>query len=565
MAYDPIPQKNTFPLENDDYVPTRQLPQFKTRYGFDRTIANGVHSDMTLLINGTGQTVNQSAGSLVITSGTTARSETIIRTAATWKDAITLRYATILSQRIANNNFFIELVDVIGDGLAYSIGSSTAITVTIPSNPFTSQNIGQSINLGSFAGTGTFLSGSYPIASVVGNDVTFTVSGFTVGVGTCSLFGWNYHHILYNGTTATSNLFGNQRNGYPIADISSTINTSASPGHVGALNVEDGISVYADQLSASSTSVQLTLRSQNVRNIPDSNVVLHLQIRSVNGSTTPATSTTWTIGFIDVENYVPQQVSLTSIRPQSFNSLLPVEISRMIALPTGTNTIGNIGTIVPGTGATNLAKARNSAVGATDTILAAGFNRNDTLTLFGTSGSYTIPIADRYGATIVKDQQKHKRTYSVSFTVVLAASATDIFQLIGSASTNVQVTKIIISGIQTTAGQVLVLISKRSTANSGGTSTTATLVPNESTDAAATAVGTIYTANPTLGTPVGNVRAVYVPIGSATAGYPPFEINLAERGKPIILAGVAQTIAINLNGVTVAGGTMAISIEFTEE
>jgi hypothetical protein len=221
--------------------------------------------------------------------------------------------------------------------------------------------------------------------------------------------------------------------------------------------------------------------------------------------------------------------------------------------------------VVPGTAATNLGKARNAAAGATDTGTMALVLRNDVLTTFGTTANYTTPTADKYGNLIIKDQQKHKRTYSTSFTVALAAAATDIFQLIGSASTNVQVTKIILSGIQTTAGLVLISLSKRSTANAGGTSTAPTLVPHESTDAAATAVGAVYTANPTPGSAVGNIRSIYVPLGSATANCQPVEINLAERGKPCILAGVAQAIAINLNGVTVTGGTMAITVEFTEE
>jgi len=136
-----IGNKTVLPVETDAYIGTRTLPQDKTRYGFDRVATNNVDTSvMTLLATVTGQTVNQTAGSLVITSGTTARSETIIRSLDSWKDAVTLRYATLLSQRIANNNFFIELVDVIGDGLTYSIGSATAITVTIPANPFTAAN-----------------------------------------------------------------------------------------------------------------------------------------------------------------------------------------------------------------------------------------------------------------------------------------------------------------------------------------------------------------------------------------------------------------------------------------
>jgi hypothetical protein len=50
-----------------------------------------------------------------ITSGTTARSETIIRSNENWKGGVRLRVRNTLSQRIINQHFFDELVDEIGD------------------------------------------------------------------------------------------------------------------------------------------------------------------------------------------------------------------------------------------------------------------------------------------------------------------------------------------------------------------------------------------------------------------------------------------------------------------
>ncbi len=119
--------------------------------------------------------VDQTGGNLVITTGTTARSETIIRSTEGWQGGIRLRARSTLSSRIINTNFFIELVDVIGDGLSYTISSATVIVVTFPSgHGFTAENVGQSMYLGLFSGTGTFLSGRYPIASVSGDNITFT-------------------------------------------------------------------------------------------------------------------------------------------------------------------------------------------------------------------------------------------------------------------------------------------------------------------------------------------------------------------------------------------------------
>ena len=225
----------------------------------------------------------------------------------------------------------------------------------------------------------------------------------------------------------------------------------------------------------------------------------------------------------------------------------------------------NLGTA--GVAATSLGKAEDAVAASGDTIVAIGGIRNDLLTSnVSASGDYIVPITDIYGSWVVKDQQKQKATYRAAFVVAPAASATDVFQLIGSATKTVEVTKIIISGTQTTAGLVDLYVAKRSTANTGGTSSASTNVPMISTDAAATAIGAIYTANPTaLGTLVGNIYIEAIPVSATTSATNNIvEINFGENGKPVQLSGVAQALAINLNGVTVTGGSLKVTVEFTE-
>lgn len=325
---------------NLEAVPTRSLPQRVARIGFTKNVTSNVDSEWGALVGsiGTGMGVNQTGGNLVITSGTTARSETIIRSTQSWEGGIRMRVRSTLSQRIANNNFFAELVDVIGDGLTYSIGSATAITVTIPSNPFTSDNVGQSMYIGGFSGTGTFLSGRYPIASVSGNDVTFTVSAFAVGTGTCSLFGWNYYQLLYQGTTATQAAFDTQRKGYASGATTATINTTASPGHLAVITGNDLAATFADQLVASvAGTIQQSIRSTRAENVPD-DYPLRMQIRVVNGSTAPASTTTWTIGFVSVSNYANQDITIQDVRPMGVASAMPMELLRSVSLAVSSST-----------------------------------------------------------------------------------------------------------------------------------------------------------------------------------------------------------------------------------
>lgn len=335
---------------------TRAAGQHVSRIGFTKVVSGGVDSEWGALVGsiGTGMGVNQTGGNLVITSGTTARSETIIRSTLSWEGGIRMRVRSTLSQRIANNNFFAELVDVIGDGLAYTISSATVLVVTIPSNPFTADNVGQSMYIGRFSGTGTFLSGRYPIASVSGNDVTFTVSGFAAGTGTCSAFGWNYYQLLYQGTTATQVNFDTQRRGYATGATTATINTTASPGHLAIITGNDLSATFADQLVASvAGTIQQTVRATRAENVPD-DYPLRVQIRIANGSTAPASTTTWTIGFISVTNYSNQDVTLQDVRPMGVSAGLPVEVLRSSSVAVSTlptlatvTTVGSQTPVVP--------------------------------------------------------------------------------------------------------------------------------------------------------------------------------------------------------------------------
>lgn len=485
-------QQTTLPSEASPFTYTMQSPQKTFRCGFEAAVASGPDTNFfTALQTGAGMAVSQAAGSLVVTTGTTPYSTTLLRSQMTFKSNMTMRYSNNLSQRIANQEFYVELVDVIGDLLAYTINSATSITVTIPSNPFSPSNVGQSVYIDLLT-VASCPPGRYAIASVSGTAVTFTVAGFpSSGSGTCSLFGWNHHHLLYDGATATTMKYDCARNGYASGDTTANINSTASPGHIATLSIRDASAALLDQLSASSTVLENTLRASRVRNVPEDLTVLAIQIRIVNLASAPGSTTTWTIGFIEVENFVMQQVSLNGVSPLGFNAALPVMV-----------------------------------VGTTE---------------------------------------KGAKTYSCSVNVAAAAAATDIAIINGSASATVYVTKVVISGIQTTAGLNDILLVKRSTANSGGTSAGGTVIGHDANDPAAGAAVLAYTANPTPGTAVGNIRRNYQPIGGATSVVNPVvEYNFGDKGKAIVLRGVAQGLAVNLNGATLTGGTFDVSFEWTE-
>jgi hypothetical protein len=148
------------------------------------------------------------------------------------------------------------------------------------------------------------------------------------------------------------------------------------------------------------------------------------------------------------------------------------------------------------------------------------------------------------------------------------ATPTDIWQIFGSGTKTVRVTRLTISGTATAASSVDIQVIKRSTANSAGTATTPTIAINDSNDAAATAVVKYYAAgaNPTLGTTVANVRSQRLNLGAAgSAGF--IEWTFTTRNtKGLVLRGVAEGLCINWNGAAVPAGTnLCIDVEWTEE
>ncbi len=175
---------------------------------------------------------------------------------------------------------------------------------------------------------------------------------------------------------------------------------------------------------------------------------------------------------------------------------------------------------------------------------------------------------------ITRNIPKIRQTYAATITnITPAASATDIFTIIGSLTKTIYVHKITVTGNRTAHAHDLIRLIKRSTANTGGTSTLRTIVPFDSTNSIATAQVRAYTTNPTLGTEVGEIYSCRVSFPVQTpsnaqgngGAVVPWIWQYSEIGQPITLRGTSELLAINLNAVTIAGGVIQISIEWSEE
>lgn len=167
--------------------------------------------------------------------------------------------------------------------------------------------------------------------------------------------------------------------------------------------------------------------------------------------------------------------------------------------------------------------------------------------------------------TLAYDQSTMKPTYSASSSLfTVASAATDVCTLQGSATRVVKVRRVLVAGNATAQATEPVEAFKRSTAATTGTSVILASVPYDSINAASGAVAERYSVNPTVGTVVGLLQTQSLTYAFQTIGAP-IIFTFGALGQPVVLRGVAQNLAINLAGLTVAGAQITCTFEWTEE
>jgi len=329
-VYQPLPVCSTRPADTSVAVFTQSKGQKSQRWSFSSLTLDT--TDWELLQTGTGQAISQTGGNLVITSGTTANASTVYRLRVGWTDAFIFRYICTLSQRIAQNNFYYMLADNNGDALPCTVNGTTVV-VTFPSAH--GMEVGQSIEIDCVQNVtgGTIVPGRWAITAADTLTITFTATGSSgTGSGTCSIFGWNALYARYQSTTATNASITSYRKGWGSAETTATINTTAS-GHMGIMCREDGIISYGD-IPVNTTSVTSS-RAGRTSGVPDKDATMYVYLICRNGTSNPATTTTWTTGVIQLEQFVAQPVSLHSGRAITGQNLPMVSISGTASVTSG--------------------------------------------------------------------------------------------------------------------------------------------------------------------------------------------------------------------------------------
>lgn len=309
-------------------TPVRQAPQMTDVAGFSAVGSSVLDPFFNAPIVGTGVTYNQGAGSLNILTGTTANAEFLARSVKAYRGAMRMRFTIITSQRIANSNFAVMLADLIGEGLSYTINSATSVTVTIPGHTFNSTNVGQFVQMGGITGAAG-VPGRYAIASVVaGTSINLTVAGFpATGSGTCTLFGRNYIRNLFTGTGTNQFNADAQRNGWATGDTAASSNPTGSPGTMIQCELTGREVFWNESTRGSSTTPATTTRASRYENIPDANTDLYVFLWNFNGTSAPASSTTFTLGHVAVESYPNISTYIQGIRTVGVANAMPVNVT----------------------------------------------------------------------------------------------------------------------------------------------------------------------------------------------------------------------------------------------
>jgi hypothetical protein len=189
-----------------------------------------------------------------------------------------------------------------------------------------------------------------------------------------------------------------------------------------------------------------------------------------------------------------------------------------------------------------------------------------------TDGTNTMPTMDSAARPGYFRQVAGTRsTYEAGIAAQTpASSATDVWCLVGNGTTTTRVLSISVNGTKTTASSVMFQLVKRTSANSGGASGAATAVSHDSTNSGANSAANSYTSNPSgLGSGTAFApRFIFLPApatATANTDAQPWTFGTPSGAQEMVLRGTAQALCINLNGVTVTGGSLNFNVVWTEE
>jgi hypothetical protein len=292
------------------------------------------------------------------------------------------------------------------------------------------------------------------------------------------------------------------------------------------------------------------------------------------GTTTDTNSGTKSAGTL--------RVVIATDQPQLTNKLLVTPDS--VALPANQSVnVSQINGVTPlmgngttGTGSQRVTVASDNTPfavktdqtthGTTDLVAA------DLTKIAGTATSVNQGASDAGTQRVVQSQEL---TYSAGLTVKTATAAGTgvFFSLCGSASKTITIQRFSVSGtVATAAVWGDVILKRTSTATSGGTATTLTVLPYDSNNAAGTAVAKYYTVLATAGTSAGVIddQTQLFPVTAISATLQPTPAPMVWKwrdpdSQAPVLRGTTQCMEANFGTTTTNAPTLTVGVTWTEK
>jgi hypothetical protein len=213
--------------------------------------------------------------------------------------------------------------------------------------------------------------------------------------------------------------------------------------------------------------------------------------------------------------------------------------------------------------------------GITNTMSATGLYRVSVagaaqvrLHLTAVTGSISIAASQGLGVHDATTLPRSRQTYSAAALIGTGAT-THFLSIAGSATTTVRITHVECSGFATAALSERITAEIDSTADTVDAGTTMTAVPQDSTNAAATAIAKYHTTSPTSGALVGYVRAGNLNLSNAATVFGnilAWDFGGVRPGEQeIVLRGTLQSFSLNTSAAFGSGGSVGCSVTWTEE
>ena len=170
----------------------------------------------------------------------------------------------------------------------------------------------------------------------------------------------------------------------------------------------------------------------------------------------------------------------------------------------------------------------------------------------------------------INDNEPSRGTYGLFLTGVSpAATPTDVITLRNPSTSKVmRIRSITMAGTASSASNVIVNLVKRSTANTGGTSTTPTGVSRDSNNDASQMAVNLYSANPTaLGAALGTIDGARLNLApAANGGIDRVFFQFSWLNDQALILRPGEMLAINFNGAAwPGGGLLDTALAWSEE